>query len=107
MTRRFLAKPARMASVVVAIEAIIRVEIGHVLVGLGIGRHLHVAVDAEYLPNRHLHVGQAGHLLHSLQSLLLRGFGTSKPDAVDRPDDGRTSKGRTRNRPDAPHFSMK
>ena len=30
------------------VEPVIRVEVGHVLVGLGIGRHFHIAVDAEY-----------------------------------------------------------
>ena len=47
-----------------AIEAVILVDIGHVVVRLRIGRHLHVAVDAEHLPDRHLHVGQTGNFLH-------------------------------------------
>ena len=29
------------------VEAVVRVDVRHVLVGLGIGRHFHVAVDAE------------------------------------------------------------
>ena len=45
------------------VEAVIGIDVGHVLVGLGIGRHFHVAVDAEHLADRHLHVGQAGHFL--------------------------------------------
>src|SRR5215210_6138233 len=33
-------------------------------VDFGVRGHLEVAVDAKYLPHRHLHVGQAGGLLH-------------------------------------------
>ncbi len=40
-----------------AVEAIIRVGVRHVVVSLGIGRNFHVAFDAEKLPDRHLHVG--------------------------------------------------
>ena len=47
-----------------AIEAVIRIDIRHMRIDFGIGRHLEVAVDAEYLPDRHLHVGQTGGLLH-------------------------------------------
>ena len=43
------------------VEPVVRIDIRHMLVRLGIGRHFHVAVDAEDLPDRHLHVGQAGH----------------------------------------------
>ena len=46
------------------VEAVIRIDVGHVLVGLRIGRHLHVAVDAENLPDRHLHVGQGRNFLN-------------------------------------------
>src|ERR1039458_6164656 len=42
------------------VEPVIGVDVGHVLIGLGIGRHFHVAIDAELLPDRHLHVGQPG-----------------------------------------------
>ena len=67
------------------VETVIRVDIGHVLVGLGIGRHFHVAVDAEKLADRHFHVRQAGDRLLALQqSLILRGFGT--PEALIRSD---------------------
>ena len=45
------------------VEAVIRIDVRHVVVGLRIGRHFHVAFDAEDLPDRHLHVGQAGHFL--------------------------------------------
>jgi hypothetical protein len=41
-----------------AVETVIGVDVGHVLVGLGIGRHFHIAVDPDQLPDRHLHVGQ-------------------------------------------------
>ncbi len=44
------------------VEAIIGIDVGHVLIGLGIGRHFHVAVDAELLADRHLHIRQAGDL---------------------------------------------
>ena len=40
-----------------AVEEIIGIEIGNVLVGLGIGGHFHVRVDAEGLPHRQLDVG--------------------------------------------------
>ena len=43
-----------------AVEAVIRIDVRHMVVGLGIGRNFHVAVDAEKLPDRHLHVGHAG-----------------------------------------------
>src|ERR1700726_4847871 len=46
-----------------AVEAVIRIDVRHVRIDLGIGRHLEVAVDTEYLPDRHLHVGQTGGLL--------------------------------------------
>ena len=45
------------------VEAVVLVDIGHVFVRLGIGRHFHVAVDAEKLADRYLHVGQAGDVL--------------------------------------------
>ena len=61
------------------VEAVIGVDVGHVLVGLGVGRHFHVAVDAELLADRHLHVGQfivgfAGDFLRCSSQLNLRGF---------------------------------
>ena len=43
------------------VEPVVGVEVGHMLVRLGIGRNFHVAVDAEHLPDRNLHVRQAGH----------------------------------------------
>ena len=65
------------------VETVIGVDIGHVLVGLGIGRHLHVAVDAELLADRHLHVRQivvgfAGVFLRCSSQLNLRGFVNSR-----------------------------
>ena len=48
----------------VAIEAVIRIEIRHMRIDFGIGRHLEIAVDSEYLPDRHLHVGHTCGLLH-------------------------------------------
>ena len=42
------------------VEAVVGVDFRHVLVRLGIGRHFQIAVDAEQLPDRHLHVRQAG-----------------------------------------------
>ena len=42
------------------VEPVIGIDVGHMLVGLGIGRHLHVALEAEELPDRHLHVRAAG-----------------------------------------------
>ena len=59
----------------VVVETVVGIEVGHVLVGLGIGRDFHVAVDAEHLADRHLHVGQAGDFLQLRQSLILHGFG--------------------------------
>ena len=44
------------------LNKIVGIEIRHVLVRLGIGRHLEVGVDAEHLPDGQLHVGQAGDL---------------------------------------------
>ncbi len=46
------------------VEAVIRIEFGHVLIGLRISRNFQIAVDAEHLPDRHLHVGQAGCFLN-------------------------------------------
>src|SRR5262249_56053409 len=43
-----------------AIEAVVAVDIRHVLVGLRVGRHFHIAIDSKHLPDRHLHVRQAG-----------------------------------------------
>ena len=60
MTRRLCLKPARMASVTSLVEHVVVVEVGHVVVGLGIGRHLEIGVDAEQLADGHLHVRQAG-----------------------------------------------
>ena len=45
----------------VPIEHVVGVEIGHVVVGLGVGGHLEIGVDAEQLAHGHLHVRQAGH----------------------------------------------
>ena len=45
----------------VPIEHVVGVEVGHVVVGLGVGGHLEVGVDAEELTNGHFHVRQAGH----------------------------------------------
>ena len=47
-----------------AIEAVIRIDVRHMRIDFGIGRHFEIAVDAEHLPDRHLHVGQTGGLLH-------------------------------------------
>ena len=46
------------------VKTIVGVDIGHVLVSLRVGRHFHITVDSENLPDRHFHVGQAGNLLH-------------------------------------------
>ena len=45
------------------VEAVVRVDVWSMLVRLRIGRHFHVAVDAEELSDRHLHVGESGDLL--------------------------------------------
>jgi hypothetical protein len=45
-----------------------------VLIGLGIGRHFHIAIDPENLPDRHFHVGQAGNFLYCSSQLNLRGL---------------------------------
>ena len=45
-----------------AVEEVILVEIGDMLVGLGIGRHLDRRIEAEKLADRHFHVGQVGRL---------------------------------------------
>ncbi len=50
----------------VAVEQIVGIEVGNVLVRLGEGRHLEIGVDAEHLPHRKLHVRKTGQL----------GFGT-------------------------------
>ena len=42
-----------------AVEPVIRVELGDVLVGLGISRHFQIAIDSENLPYRHFHVRHA------------------------------------------------
>ncbi len=42
------------------VEPIVRIDFGHVLVRLGIGRHFQIAVDAEQLSDRNLHIRQAG-----------------------------------------------
>ena len=78
------------------VEAVIGVEFGHVLVGFRVGRHFHVAIDAELLTDRHLHVGQfvvgsAGDFLGCSSQLDLRGF-ACRPKPVTprliRPADG-------------------
>jgi len=45
------------------VEPVIGIDIRDMLIGLRIGRHLHVAVETEELADRHLHVGEAGDLL--------------------------------------------
>ena len=42
------------------VEHVVVVEVGHVVVRLGIGGHLEIGVDAEQLAHGHLHVRQAG-----------------------------------------------
>ena len=42
----------------VTIEEVVRIDIRHVLVGLGVGWNLEVAVDSEDLPHRQFHVWQ-------------------------------------------------
>ena len=42
------------------VETIIGIDFGHVLSRLGIGRHFQIAVDAEQLSDRNLHIRQAG-----------------------------------------------
>ena len=42
------------------VEPVIRVRVGHVLVWLGIGRNFQIAIDSEQLPDRDLHIRQAG-----------------------------------------------
>ncbi len=70
-----------------AVEAIIRIDIGHVFVSLGIGRNFQVAVDAENLAGSTPSCRAGRRLLELRQSLILRGFRTSEalkyaPDAV-------------------------
>ena len=43
-----------------AVEQIVGVDIRHMLVGLGIGRHFEIGVDPEDLADGDLHVGQGG-----------------------------------------------
>src|SRR5262249_59121529 len=45
------------------VEPVIRIDVRDMLIGLRIGRHLHVAVETEELSDRHLHVGEGGDLL--------------------------------------------
>ena len=42
------------------VEHVVVVDVGHVVVGLGVGGHLEVGIDAEQLAHGHFHVGQAG-----------------------------------------------
>ena len=56
------------------VETIVWIDVRHVLVGIGIGRHLHVAVEAEQLADRYLHVGQASDFLRYSGQLILRGL---------------------------------
>src|SRR6266478_1838158 len=48
-----------------AIEPVVRIDLRHMRIDFGIGGHLEVAVDAEDLPDRHLHVRQSDGLLNS------------------------------------------
>src|SRR6185369_1080512 len=48
-----------------AIKPVIGINIRHMRIDFGVGRHLQITVDTEYLPHGHLHVGQAGGLLNS------------------------------------------
>ena len=43
----------------VLVEQVVGIEVRHVRLGLGVGRRLHVAVDAEHLADRDLHVRHA------------------------------------------------
>ena len=43
-----------------AVEQIVGIELRHIFARLGVGRDLHRTVDAEHLPDRHLHIRQAG-----------------------------------------------
>jgi hypothetical protein len=54
----------------VAVEAVIRIEIGDMGLGFGIGRHFEIGIDAEGLAHRQLHVGQGrgGRRCHRLVS---------------------------------------
>jgi hypothetical protein len=40
------------------VENIIGVEIGNMFIGLGIGGYFQIDIEAEYLPDRHFHVGR-------------------------------------------------
>ena len=66
------------------VEPVIGVDVGHVLIRLGISRHFHVAVDAENLTDRHFHVGQTSDFLRCSSQLNLRGFAI--PRSLLRPD---------------------
>ena len=63
MTRRLLRETGEDGKRGRLVEPVVRIDVGHMLIGLRIGRHFHVAVEAEDLPDRHLHVGQAGDFL--------------------------------------------
>ena len=41
-----------------AVETVVRIDVGHMGITVGIGRNLEIAVDAEDLTNRHFHVGK-------------------------------------------------
>jgi len=47
-----------------AVEPVIGVDIGHMGIDFGVGRHLKIAVDAENLSHRHFHIGQTGDFLN-------------------------------------------
>ena len=64
------------------VEPVIGIDIGHVLVRFRIGRNFEVAVDAEQLPDRHLHVRQAGLRFCRETQLHLRDPGTRGAELV-------------------------
>src|SRR4029453_12033215 len=45
------------------VEPVVGIDVRDMLIGLRIGRHLHIAVETKELADRHLHVGEAGDLL--------------------------------------------
>src|SRR5262249_49272321 len=57
------------------VEPVIGIDVRDMLIGLRIGRHLHVAVETEELADRHLHVGEAGDLLGCGGHCSSRGLG--------------------------------
>ena len=70
------------------VEDVVGIQIGHMVLGRGVGRDIKVRIDAEHLPGGHLHVRQAGRGLGSGEHGCLFDAGprSCRPPAVRRPE---------------------